>query len=140
MSLTEQSKRFEQRLQWLYDRQKYGWKLGLENVRDLMRALEEPHQHFATVHIAGTNGKGSVAAMLAAILMAMGYKTGLYTSPHLCSVTERLQLNGRPISESEFAQCADNVKSAAEHRQSTFLRPSLQWPLPGLRSRKPILL
>ena len=111
---------FLKSLNWLYDRQKYGWKLGLENVQSLMHNLHNPHRKFAAVHIAGTNGKGSVAAMTASVLQSMGYKTGLYTSPHLCSILERISLNGICMAEKEFIDYADIVKPFAEKHRSTF--------------------
>lgn len=118
--LTDHSKAFKQSLSWLYDRQKYGWKLGLDNVRALMQDLNNPQDRFASIHVAGTNGKGSVASMLALMLQAAGYKTGLYTSPHLCSVLERVRMNGNMMSEQEFLHYAKRVKAVAEKRQNTF--------------------
>jgi dihydrofolate synthase/folylpolyglutamate synthase len=89
-------------------------KLGLENVTRLLRTLSDPQAHFPSVQIAGTNGKGSTAAMLASITRAAGVRAGLYTSPHLVSVTERVRVGGREIVEEEFARCATRVREAAE--------------------------
>ncbi len=72
-------------------------KKDLTNIQILCRHLGDPHQEFSSLHIAGTNGKGSSAHMLAAILQSAGYKTGLYTSPHLKDFTERIRINGQPI-------------------------------------------
>jgi dihydrofolate synthase/folylpolyglutamate synthase len=88
-------------------------KLGLDNVRRLLDALSHPEQSFPAVQIAGTNGKGSTAAMLDATLRAASIKTGLYTSPHLVSITERIKIDGREISRADFARHALRVRQAA---------------------------
>src|ERR1700740_2774604 len=74
-------------------------KEGLDNTIELCRLLDEPQNKFKSVHIGGTNGKGSTSHMLAAILQTSGYKTGLYTSPHLRDFRERIRINGEMISE-----------------------------------------
>ncbi|MBV9924181.1 MAG: bifunctional folylpolyglutamate synthase/dihydrofolate synthase [Acidobacteria bacterium] len=89
-------------------------KLGLENVTRLLRRLGDPQASFPSVQIAGTNGKGSTAAMLDAIARAAGVRAGLYTSPHLVSVTERVRAGGLEISRDEFARHATRVREAAE--------------------------
>jgi len=89
-------------------------KLGQETVQALAEALGNPQRTFPAIHIAGTNGKGSTAAMTEAILREAGYKTGLYTSPHLISVAERIRINGQQISEDGFARIATTVKQAGE--------------------------
>ncbi|MBI3896269.1 MAG: bifunctional folylpolyglutamate synthase/dihydrofolate synthase [Acidobacteria bacterium] len=78
-------------------------KLGLENITVLLDDLDRPQDSFPSVLVAGTNGKGSVAAMLEAVLRAAGLRSGLYTSPHLVEITERIQLAGQPIPPEEFA-------------------------------------
>src|ERR1043166_9417284 len=89
-------------------------KLGLANTEALLNALGNPHQHFPAVQIAGTNGKGSTAAFLDSICRSAGIRTGLFTSPHLISITERIKVDGEPISEAEFAQVTSIVKQTAE--------------------------
>lgn len=89
-------------------------KLGLENVRRLLAALGHPQHAFPSVQIAGTNGKGSTAAMLDATARAASLRAGLYTSPHLVSITERVRVGGRDVSRAEFARCAASVRAAAE--------------------------
>jgi dihydrofolate synthase/folylpolyglutamate synthase len=89
-------------------------KLGLTNTETLLAALGSPHKQFPAVQIAGTNGKGSTAETLACICRAAGIRTGLFTSPHLVSITERIQINGEPISESDFACLTARVKETAE--------------------------
>lgn len=95
---------YEETLSWLYERlpmfQRIGapaYKPGLDNTYALMSMLENPHHKVRTIHIAGTNGKGSVSSMLASVLQEAGYKTGLYTSPHLFDFRERIRIQGQLI-------------------------------------------
>jgi dihydrofolate synthase/folylpolyglutamate synthase len=88
-------------------------KLGLDNVRRLLAALSHPEQSFPSVQIAGTNGKGSTAAMLDAVCRSAQIRTGLYTSPHLISITERIKIGGREISRDDFARHASDVRDAS---------------------------
>ncbi len=90
-------------------------KLGLETVRTLARACGDPQRMFPAIHIAGTNGKGSTAAMTESILRAAGYTVGLYTSPHLISITERIRVNGEEITQDSFARLASEVSGASEN-------------------------
>jgi dihydrofolate synthase/folylpolyglutamate synthase len=89
-------------------------KLGLRNTELLLDALGNPHRSFEVIQIAGTNGKGSTAAMLASICRYAGFNTGLYTSPHLRSITERIIIDGVRISEQAFGVYAGKVRAAAE--------------------------
>ena len=93
---------------------KVGAKWGLERMQALLDALGHPESGQRFVHVAGTNGKGSTCAMMASVLAEAGYRTGLYTSPHLIEPTERIQINGQPISDKEFAAAFDTVHRAAE--------------------------
>lgn len=86
----------------------------LSRVQRLLDSLGSPEKRFKSVHIAGTKGKGSTSAMLASILRAAGYRTGLYTSPHLHSFRERIQVNGELIPEAEFASLTERVRPVAE--------------------------
>lgn len=88
-------------------------KLGLRNTETLLHALGDPHQRFPAVQIAGTNGKGSTAIMLESICRAAGIRTGLFTSPHLISITERIQICGEQIPEADFARFTEQVKATA---------------------------
>ncbi|MDP9253540.1 MAG: bifunctional folylpolyglutamate synthase/dihydrofolate synthase, partial [Verrucomicrobiota bacterium] len=90
-------------LVWLYGTQRFGIKLGLENVRRLFGELNLPEQEQRVIHVAGTNGKGSVCAMIDSILRARGYRTGLFTSPHLITFRERVQVNRTMILKSDVA-------------------------------------
>ncbi len=93
---------------------KAGAKFGLERMQSLLRALGDPQKDQRFIHIAGTNGKGSTAAMIASILCQAGLRTGLYTSPHLIEPTERIQIDGEEISAEAFAAAFNTVHSAAE--------------------------
>ena len=89
-------------------------KFDLAHMRVLLEAMQHPEQRFPSVLIAGTNGKGSTAATLASILRASGLKTGLYTSPHLMRINERIRVNGQEISDDDFARLHGEVDGAAE--------------------------
>jgi dihydrofolate synthase / folylpolyglutamate synthase len=88
-------------------------KLGLRNTELLLKSLDNPERAFPSVQIAGTNGKGSVAAMLDSICRAAGIRSGLYTSPHLVSITERIRIAGSEISQVDFARQATTVRDAS---------------------------
>jgi dihydrofolate synthase/folylpolyglutamate synthase len=89
-------------------------KPGLERIQALLERVGNPHERLQAVHIGGTNGKGSVAVMIASVLQRAGYRVGLYTSPHLISYCERIQINGAPIAEDEFAHIADELMPIAD--------------------------
>ena len=89
-------------------------KFDLAHMRVLLGAMEHPERAFPSVLIAGTNGKGSTAATLASILRASGLKTGLYTSPHLIRINERIRVNGGEISDDDFARLHEEVDGVAE--------------------------
>lgn len=91
---------------------RHGIDLGLERVRQVAENLGNPQKRYATILVAGTNGKGSTSAFLASILQKAGYRTGLYTSPHLVRETERIRIDGKDISEDAFAQSARRVYEA----------------------------
>lgn len=89
--------------------------LGLRRTRALLDLLDSPHERYGIVHVAGSKGKGSTCAILSAIGTAAGYKTGLFTSPHLHSFRERIAVGGAPISELEFANLTRYILTATEH-------------------------
>lgn len=103
----------------IYALGRFGMTPGLERIRPLLRNLGYPQDAFRSVHVAGTNGKGSTASFLAAILQVAGQQVGLFTSPHLVSFTERFRVNGSDIAEDNLAMLAERVLSAAEP-QTTF--------------------
>jgi dihydrofolate synthase/folylpolyglutamate synthase len=94
---------YREALAWLYSLQRFGIKLGLENIRRLLAELHVDRRGIRVIHVAGTNGKGSVCAMIDSILRAQGYRTGLFISPHLITFRERIRANGEMISEDAAA-------------------------------------
>lgn len=105
-------------LDFLYGLQRHGIKLGLATIRALLERTGAPEGAYPALHIAGTNGKGSTAAMAAAMLQAAGYRVGLYTSPHLLDFRERIQVNGVPIAEDQVVTWTDRLRGAAGDGQS----------------------
>jgi dihydrofolate synthase/folylpolyglutamate synthase len=103
---------YENCLKTLYGFQRFGIKLGLSTIKRILAGLGNPQDTFACIHVAGTNGKGSVASTLASILYRSGYKTGLYTSPHLVRFNERIQVNSRPISNEKVVTSYRAIKDA----------------------------
>lgn len=117
----------ETQLEALFKRTTHGIKFGLEIEQALLEQLGNPHRKIPCVHVAGTNGKGSVCAMIESVLRAAGCKTGLYTSPHLVRVNERIKISGISISDSELQEVLNRVVEAddalvkqQENRPSTF--------------------
>jgi len=94
--------------------QHFGIKLGLENIKALCEALGDPQDRFPSVHVAGTNGKGSVSAMLAEVLRRHGFRTGLYTSPHLVRVEERVRVDGKNIAPKKFRELLTRLKATID--------------------------
>jgi dihydrofolate synthase/folylpolyglutamate synthase len=105
---------------FLFGLEKFGVKMGLQNIRSLMEYAGNPHDRLKAVHVAGTNGKGSTCAMIASILSSMGYKVGLYTSPHIVSFTERIRINGEPISEKDVCSLTDFFRPEITRLRATF--------------------
>jgi dihydrofolate synthase/folylpolyglutamate synthase len=118
---------YPQTLQYLYEKLPMFTRIGaaalknnLDNTLELCRRLDNPQHKFKSVHVAGTNGKGSTSHMLAAILQTAGYKTGLYTSPHLKDFRERVRINGQMISEQQVIAFVDDHKNDFEEIQPSF--------------------
>ncbi|MGE0451020.1 MAG: folylpolyglutamate synthase/dihydrofolate synthase family protein [Vicinamibacterales bacterium] len=105
-------------LDWLFALGQFGIKFGLDNIRALVEALDHPERSFRAVHIAGTNGKGSVSAMVEAALRAAGYRTGRYTSPHLTDIGERFAIDGRPAARDSLLTALERVRAAADALKS----------------------
>ena len=103
---------YETALAWLYGTQLFGIKLGLDSMHRLVAALHLPKQRF--IHVAGTNGKGSTCAMIASVARAAGLRTGLFTSPHLISFRERIQINGSCIPPQEVAVGLEKIRGIIE--------------------------
>lgn len=89
---------------------------GLENILFILSTIGNPHEKIKTIHIGGTNGKGSVAYMISEILQSLGYNVGLYTSPHLCSFTERIRVKGQKIKEEEVVELTSYIKEKIEEK------------------------
>jgi len=106
--------RYQEALDYLYSLTHSGIKLGLQNTSRLLQYFDNPHLDIRTIHIAGTNGKGSTAAITESILRAAGLKTGLYTSPHLLDFRERIQINRNLIEKQDATQLILKIKSAVE--------------------------
>lgn len=105
----------------MYQRKgKSAYKASLDTTLALDSYLQQPHQHFKSIHIAGTNGKGSVAHLLAAVLQKAGYKTGLYTSPHLKDYRERIKINGDFIPENEVIRFVEKHQEAINELRPSF--------------------
>ncbi len=103
--------RYSEAIGFLYGLQKHGIKLGLDKTGRIMSLLGNPHRQFRSVHVAGTNGKGSVSAMTASVLRSHGFSVGLFTSPHLVSFTERIRVDGSEITESEVLGLTDEIRA-----------------------------
>lgn len=102
--------RYRRLVDGLYGLRRFGVRLGLDNIRRLCGRLGEPQRAFRAVHVAGTNGKGSVAALVEAMLRGAGMRVGLFTSPHLVSFTERIQIDRVPVSESTVLDMYDAMR------------------------------
>jgi len=96
------------------------YKANLDNTIYLDKLLNRLHQHYPTIHIAGTNGKGSVSHLIASVLQEAGYKTGLYTSPHLLDFRERIKINGIPVSEEFVIQFTERLRDTIEMIEPSF--------------------
>ena len=107
-------------LDFLYSLQRRGIKLGLEHTEQLLSFCNNPHKKLSTIHVAGTNGKGSTCAYIETILRGNGYRVGLYTSPHLLNFNERIRVNGRSISNKQIFQFLDNSFDEINKIKSTF--------------------
>ncbi|HOI33254.1 MAG TPA: Mur ligase family protein, partial [Bacteroidales bacterium] len=118
---------YPETLQWMFAQlpmyQRVGaaaYKADLDNTIRLLNLLNNPQQHFPAIHIAGTNGKGSVSHMIAAVLQTAGYKTGLYTSPHLRDFRERIRIDGELISEEKVVSFIEKHQQDFEAMQLSF--------------------
>jgi dihydrofolate synthase/folylpolyglutamate synthase len=101
---------YRETVDYILSLQRFGIKLGLGKMQQMAELFGHPERSFRNIHIAGTNGKGSVAAICASLLRASGYRVGLYTSPHLVSFTERIQVDGEPIPECDVVSTAETIR------------------------------
>jgi len=105
---------FQDAYSWLCSFEKYGWILGLERITSLLEQLGNPHQGLRVIHVAGTNGKGSVCKYISSILQKAGYRVGLYLSPHVERFSERIVINNQEISQEDFACLVSQVRPVVE--------------------------
>lgn len=110
---------YENAIEYLYNLKIYGMSLGLERIEYLLEALDSPHKELKAIHVAGTNGKGSVCAMISSILDSAGYKVGLFTSPHLISFEERIMIGGKKIPKDKVCSQVQRIKTVAEDMASS---------------------
>jgi dihydrofolate synthase/folylpolyglutamate synthase len=111
-------------------------KYNLDNITRLMEALGNPHKSTKTIHVAGTNGKGSSSHMIASVLQEAGFKTGLYTSPHLKSFTERIRVDGNEIEEEAVIKLVENYQELIEQIEPSFFEISFAMAMDYFRSCK----
>ena len=123
---------YKETLKWLFSKlpmyQRQGasaYRSGLDSIKRLDTYLGHPHKSFKSIHIAGTNGKGSTSHMIASVMQTAGYKTGLYTSPHLLDFKERIKVNGEEISSKEVIIFIDSNKAYFEKESFTFFEMSV---------------
>ncbi len=109
---------YPETLDYLFALHRFGVKLGLEPITNILQRLGQPQRQYATLHVGGTNGKGSSAAMLAAILQAGGYRVGLYTSPHLIDFRERIRVQNDDISEEHVCEITERIRCRTDTSDS----------------------
>lgn len=107
-------------LERLYSLQKFGMKLGLDNITALLEYTGNPQKNFKSFHIAGTNGKGSTTSFISSILTESGYKTGLYTSPHFVRFNERVRINGKEIPDEYIVEFISSINRFIDTNKPTF--------------------
>jgi len=134
---------YEETLDYLYERAPafhrigaIAYKPGLDRSIALDELAGNPHKRFKSIHVAGTNGKGSVAHLLAAVLQASGYKVGLYTSPHLLDFSERIRINGRPITKQYVVDFIGKNIKFIERENPSFFEVTTAMALDYFRHKK----
>lgn len=105
---------------FILSREFFGMKLGLENIGQFLRDVGSPQDRFQSIHIGGTNGKGSTATMLASVLQEAGYRTGLFTSPHLVTLRERVRVNGEMIPKRSVTAFIDRHRRELTRRKISY--------------------
>ena len=120
MADSSSSSQLKELLDYLFSLHRFGIKPGLERIESLLEFLGNPQNSLQCIHVAGTNGKGSVCSLLAGILQSAGYRVGLYTSPHLRQFNERIRINGEMISDADIAHLAHVMMPEIEREHTTF--------------------
>ena len=123
---------YDQALDYLNGLIKFGIRFGLERITALAEAMGNPHRRLRVIHIGGTNGKGSTATFVASILREAGYETGLYLSPYIHDVRERIQINGAMIPKQDFAEIISEIKPIADKMGETELGPVTEFEVKTL--------
>ncbi len=136
MLLSSTSTEFDSLLDYLYNLQRLGIKVGLSHTRELLGRCSNPQDHFQSIHVAGTNGKGSTCAMTDSILMESGLKVGLYSSPHLIRFNERIRVNGEPITDDEIVTFVDQYKNDIDTIESTFFETTTAMAFDHFRNHR----
>ena len=116
----DNSRKINSQLNYLYNLNRLGIKVGLSHTLELLEKCGNPHKYYKSIHVAGTNGKGSTCSMVAEILIAAGYKVGVYSSPHLVRFNERIKINNVFIPDEDIALFIKNYKNDIERIESTF--------------------
>jgi len=121
-------KTYQETLAYIYGLGRFGMRPGLEKISALLKALDNPQDRIKSVHVAGTNGKGSTAAFLSSIMSSAGYRVGLFTSPHLIRFTERIRVNGDEIGEDDVVRISERLIAAASPETTFFeLATAMAW-------------
>ncbi len=120
---------YEEAIAYLESASSFGIKPGLERIEQLLKALGNPEKSYKTIHITGTNGKGSVSAYISSVLQMSGLKVGRFTSPHLIDYTERMHFGGQDITKEEFANCMANIKSVVDNLLESGLEAPTQFEM-----------
>ena len=118
---------YQESIAYLESLSRFGIRLGLERMQELVIRLGHPEKKYPTIHITGTNGKGSTTACLAAILQEAGFRTGMYTSPHLERYTERMRIDGLEVEETAFADAIEQTAAAAREMERDGLEHPTQF-------------
>lgn len=118
------SQRAQALIDWIHSARTFGEKNGLDNMRRMLALLGNPHERLCCVHVAGTNGKGSVCALVERALRENGLVTGLYTSPYLMRYQERIRIDGEPVSDEAFVRAGERVRAAAQQLSRQDIRPT----------------
>ena len=132
---SDPSSAYQKTLQQLYRLGQFGIKMGLDNISVLLDDLGQPHNTFPSIHIAGSNGKGSVALLLAATLQAAGSRVGLYTSPHLVDFRERIRVDGTMISRQNVIRLWDRLRPRVRELKATYFETVTAMALEYFRAR-----
>jgi dihydrofolate synthase / folylpolyglutamate synthase len=127
---------YQEFIDWLYGLQRFGIKLGLEKISYLLNEIGNPHTRYPVIHVAGSNGKGSVASMIAAVLQAHGLRVGLYTSPHLVRFSERIKINGEEIAESDVVNYSNHLQNQVDTLRATFFEATTAMAMKYFADRK----